>query len=220
MADEDKTDVDDAEEVKDEDAENESENEDDAGAEDGSDDSEGEDGEDGKKKKKKAKSKKSGGGMMTILLAAGIPTVLILIIVIVFFFTSFGRGLIGLDTGEEGQGEEEVVEEPVVELPEHITYYEMPELLVNIQTSSSKRKPYLRLAVKFELHDPEAVKTLDLIKPRIIDAFQVYLRELRVDDLEGSTGSQRLKEELLKRVNTVAAPVKVIDVLFQVFVVQ
>ena len=194
--------------MKDEDAENE----------DG-DESEDEDGEGGKKKTK-GKTKKSGGGMMKILLAVGIPTVLILIIVVVLFFTSFGRGLIGLDKGEEGHGEEEVVEKPVVELPEHISYYEMPELLVNIQTSSSKRKPYLRLAVKFELHDPEAMKTLDMIKPRIIDAFQVYLRELRVDDLEGSTGSQRLKEELLKRVNTVAAPIKVIDVLFQVFVIQ
>jgi len=212
MADEDKKDVDDAEEVKDEDAEKED-------GDESEDASEGEEGEGGKKKKK-AKSKKSGGGMMTILLAAGIPTVLILVIVIVLFFTSFGRNLIGLDTGEAEHGAEEVVEEPVVELPEHITYYEMPELLVNIQTSSSKRKPYLRLAVKFEIHDPEAVKTLDMIKPRIIDAFQVYLRELRVDDLEGSVGSQRLKEELLKRVNTVAAPIKVIDVLFQVFVIQ
>ncbi|NCP62770.1 MAG: flagellar basal body protein FliL [Alphaproteobacteria bacterium] len=201
MADETKKDVDDAEEIKDPD---------DIGEESG--DSEGEDA--------KAKKKKSGSGMMTILLAAGIPTVLILILAVVLFFTSFGRGLIGLDKGDAKHGEEESVEEAVVKLPEHITYYEMPELLVNIQTSSSKRKPYLRLAVKFEIHDPEAIKTLDLIKPRIIDAFQVYLRELRVDDLEGSTGSQRLKEELLKRVNTVAAPVKVIDVLFQVFVIQ
>ncbi len=203
MADEDKKDVDDAEEIKDED---------DIGDESG--DSEGEEGEGGKAKKKKAK--KSGSGMMTILLAAGIPTVLILILAVVLFFTSFGRGLIGLEEGDAKHGEGEAV----VKLPEHITYYEMPELLVNIQTSSSKRKPYLRLAVKFEIHDPEAIKTLDLIKPRIIDAFQVYLRELRVDDLEGSIGSQRLKEELLKRVNTVAAPVKVIDVLFQVFVIQ
>ena len=167
------------------------------------------------------KEGKSGGGMLKILLIAGIPTLLILIIAGVLLFTSFGRGLIGLDNGAEGDhaATEEVIEE-VVELPENISYYEMPELLVNIQSSSSKRKPYLRLAVKFELHDPEAMKTLDLIKPRIIDSFQVYLRELRVDDLEGSAGSQRLKEELLKRVNTVAAPVKVIDVLFQVFVVQ
>lgn len=197
MADEDKKDVDDAEEVKGD------------GANDGDD-----------AKKKEAESKGSGGGMMTILLAAGIPTVLILVVIVVLFFTSFGRALIGLNAAGKGHGDEEVVEEVVMELPEHITYYEMPELLVNIQTSSSKRKPYLRLAVKFEIHDPEAVKTLDLIKPRIIDAFQVYLRELRVGDLEGSAGSQRLKEELLKRVNMVSAPIKVIDVLFQVFVIQ
>lgn len=213
MAEEDKSDVDDAEEINEDGAENadgQAEGDEDA-AEGGE---EGADGEGGKKKSKKS------GGMMTILLAAGIPTVLIIIIVIVLLFTSFGRGLIGLDHGEGEQAEEEAVEEAVVELPENITYYEMPELLVNIQTSSSKRKPYLRLAVKFEIHDPEAIKTLDMIKPRIIDAFQVYLRELRVDDLEGSAGSQRLKEELLKRVNTVAAPIKVADVLFQVFVVQ
>ena len=166
------------------------------------------------------KEEKSGGGMMKILLIAGIPSLLILIIAGVLLFTSFGRGLIGLDSAKDGEPVPEEVIEEVVELPEHISYYEMPELLVNIQSSSSKRKPYLRLAVKFELHDPEAMTTLDLIKPRIIDSFQVYLRELRVDDLEGSAGSQRLKEELLKRVNTVAAPIKVIDVLFQVFVVQ
>ncbi len=163
---------------------------------------------------------KKSGGMLKILLIAGIPTLVILIIAGVLLFTSFGRGLIGLDDhGVQNEHAEEIVEE-VVELPENITYYEMPELLVNIQTSSSKRKPYLRLAVKFEVHDPEAIKTLDLIKPRIIDSFQVYLRELRVDDLEGSAGSQRLKEELLKRVNAVSAPAKVMDVLFQVFVIQ
>ena len=157
---------------------------------------------------------KKSGGMMKIILLVVIPLLVIGIGAGVLFFTDFGRGLIGLET------EKEVAEEEVVELPENISYYEMPELLVNIQSSSAKRKPYLRLAVKFEIHDPEATATLDLLKPRIIDSFQVYLRELRVDDLEGSAGSQRLKEELLKRVNAVSAPAKVMDVLFQVFVVQ
>ncbi len=164
--------------------------------------------EDGKEAPKKS------GGMMKIILLVVIPLLVIGIVAGVLFFTDFGRGMIGLET------EKEIVEEEVVELPENISYYEMPELLVNIQSSSAKRKPYLRLAVKFEIHDPEATATLDLLKPRIIDSFQVYLRELRVDDLEGSAGSQRLKEELLKRVNAVSAPAKVMDVLFQVFVVQ
>ena len=174
-----------------------------------------ESGGDADKEQDSSKEKKS-GGKLKIILFAGIPVLLILIAAGVIFFTSFGRQLVGLEV----EGDVEAVEEEVVELPENITYYEMPELLVNIQTNSSKRKPYLRLAVKFEVHDPEHIQTLDLLKPRIIDSFQVYLRELRVDDLEGSAGSQRLKEELLKRVNAVSAPAKVMDVLFQVFVVQ
>lgn len=157
---------------------------------------------------------KSGGKTKLILMIA-IPIVLLGIVAGVLFLTPFGKSLIGLDTEEAGH---EKVEEP--KLPENIAYYELPEMLVNIQAGSAKRKPYLRLALKLEVTDPEAVKTLDLIKPRIIDSFQVYLRELRVEDLEGSAGSQRLKEELLKRANHVTAPIKVTDVLFQVFVVQ
>ncbi len=209
MAEDEKKDIDNAEEVKKEDAKGDDAEEKKEGgdAENGKDAEGGEEGD-----------KKKSGGMMKIILFAGVPVLLIIIIAVVLFFTSFGRGLIGLETDENL--EEEVVEEAVMELPEHISYYDMPELLVNIQSSTSKRKPYLRLAVKFELHDPEAMKTLDIIKPRIIDSFQIYLRELRVDDLEGSAGSQRLKEELLKRVNAVAAPLKIVDVLFQVFVIQ
>jgi flagellar FliL protein len=56
--------------------------------------------------------------------------------------------------------------------------------------------------------------------PRIIDNFQVYLRELRLDDLRGSAGIYRLREELLMRVNTAAQPVHVKDVLFREMLVQ
>ena len=56
--------------------------------------------------------------------------------------------------------------------------------------------------------------------PRIIDNFQIYLRELRVEDLRGSDGIYRLREELLARVNAAVAPVKVTDVLFKEMLVQ
>ena len=51
--------------------------------------------------------------------------------------------------------------------------------------------------------------------PKIIDNFQTYLRELRIDDLKGSAGMYRLREELLIRVNAGAAPIKIKDVLFK-----
>ena len=53
------------------------------------------------------------------------------------------------------------------------------------------------------------------LMPRMVDQFQAYLRELRVDDLKGSAGVLRLKEELLRRVNVAAAPYKVRDVLLK-----
>ena len=45
-------------------------------------------------------------------------------------------------------------------------------------------------------------------------------RELRLDDLKGSAGVLRLKEELLRRVNVAAAPYKVRDVLLKEMIVQ
>lgn len=56
--------------------------------------------------------------------------------------------------------------------------------------------------------------------PRVIDQFQTYLRELRVEDLSGSAAMFRLKEELLRRVNLAAEPVHVEDVLFKEMIVQ
>ena len=56
--------------------------------------------------------------------------------------------------------------------------------------------------------------------PRIVDNFQVYLRELRLEDLRGSAGLYRLREELLSRVNIAAQPAQVNDVLFKEMLVQ
>ncbi len=61
---------------------------------------------------------------------------------------------------------------------------------------------------------------IESIKPRIVDNFEVYLRELRIDDLRGSAGMYRLREELLMRVTEAAQPVRVRDVLFQEMLVQ
>ena len=45
-------------------------------------------------------------------------------------------------------------------------------------------------------------------------------RHLRPEDLRGSAGLYRLREELLARVNTSAQPAKVNDVLFKEMLIQ
>lgn len=105
------------------------------------------------------------------------------------------------------------------EEPQDLVYYELPEMLVNLN-GSGRRTHYLKLSVSLELTDPNDIPRLEMVLPRIIDNFQVYLRELRVEDLQGSAGLYRLREELLTRVTLAAAPAKIHDVLFKEMLIQ
>ncbi|MEN2988526.1 flagellar basal body-associated FliL family protein [Tistrella sp. BH-R2-4] len=98
-------------------------------------------------------------------------------------------------------------------------YFDLPEMLVNLNTGG-KRVSFLKLKVSLELQKQEDVALIEKVMPRIVDSFQVYLREMRVEDLSGSAGIYRLREELLDRVNVAAQPVAVNDVLFREMLVQ
>lgn len=98
-------------------------------------------------------------------------------------------------------------------------YYPLGDLLVNL-SGEGKHPNYLKVKISLELADEKDIPLMDAVKPRIIDAFQVYLRELRIDDLRGSAGMYRLREELLMRVTEAAQPVRVRDVLFEQMLVQ
>ncbi len=98
-------------------------------------------------------------------------------------------------------------------------YYEVPEMLVNLNTSG-RRVGYLKISVSLEVGSEEDFPKLDAVLPRIVDDFQVYLRELRIEDLRGSAGLQRLREELFMRVSNAAAPTVVRDVLFRELLIQ
>lgn len=98
-------------------------------------------------------------------------------------------------------------------------YYDLPEMVVNL-SSGDKRVQYLKLKVALEASDQMVVDSLEPVLPRVLDMFQLYLRELRTSDLEGSAGVFRLKEELLRRVNLEIHPKQVNRVLFKEIIVQ
>lgn len=156
-----------------------------------------------------------------LLLFAGIPVVLLLAGGGAFMSGALD-GLLGggeaehaAEGGEEGHGAEE---------GEHgdapaVTFFDIPDLLVNLNTNG-RQNAFLKVQVALELDATADVETLTSLLPRIVDSFQVYLRELRPEELKGSEGLYRLKEELLLRVNKAAAPVQIRDVLFKSVLVQ
>lgn len=98
-------------------------------------------------------------------------------------------------------------------------FFSLGDILVNL-VGDGKRPNFLKIKVSLELASEKDQKDLEQLKPRIIDNFQVYLRELRVEDLRGSAGLYRLREELLLRVTEAVKPIRVKDVLFEEILVQ
>ena len=100
------------------------------------------------------------------------------------------------------------------------TFVNMPDVLVNLASTGSDRTQYLKVKIVLELPSANEVQQIQPLMPRVMDAFQTYLRELRPTDLDGSAGLYRLKEELTRRVNAVVAPNRITAVLFKEIVVQ
>jgi flagellar protein FliL len=99
-------------------------------------------------------------------------------------------------------------------------FVDVPEVLVNLSTVGSDRTQYLKVKVVLEVPDAALTPQIESAMPRVMDAFQTYLRELRPTDLDGSAGLYRLKEELTRRVNAAIAPSRINAVLFKEIVVQ
>jgi len=100
------------------------------------------------------------------------------------------------------------------------TFVDLPDVLVNLSNAGTDRTQYLKVKVVLELPDAGLVAQIQPLMPRVMDAFQTYLRELRPTDLDGSAGLYRLKEELTRRVNAAVAPNHITAVLFKEIVVQ
>ncbi|GJE38794.1 flagellar basal body-associated protein FliL [Methylobacterium persicinum] len=102
-----------------------------------------------------------------------------------------------------------------------VAFVELREMIITLSPDPGQDKgKFAKIRVALELKDPKAEEEVKPLAPRIEDAFQVYLREVRSSDLSGSAGIYRLREELLKRVNVAVYPAKVDAVLFKDLIIQ
>lgn len=99
-------------------------------------------------------------------------------------------------------------------------FVDLPDVLVNLANAGGDSTRYLKVKVTLEVPDQALAQQIQPLMPRVMDAFQTYLRELRPTDLDGSAGLFRLKEELTRRVNTAVAPSRINAVLFKEIVIQ
>jgi flagellar protein FliL len=136
----------------------------------------------------------------------------------IIFLLLAGAGLYFTGMLDRFMGHAETAAEAVPAKPP--VFFDLPDFLVNLNSAGGKKSNFLKLSVSLQLENAEDTARIGAMMPRIVDNFQIYLRELRVEDLRGSDGIYRLREELLARVNAAVAPVKVKEVLFKEMLVQ
>ena len=116
----------------------------------------------------------------------------------------------------EGEHAEHAAE---VKMP--AVFLDVRELLVNLSPDGGAEKAkFAKLRIVLELKDAKVEGEVKPLMPRVEDALQVYIRDLRSSDLSGSLGLYRLREELLKRVNVAVYPARIEAVLFKDVMVQ
>jgi flagellar FliL protein len=95
----------------------------------------------------------------------------------------------------------------------------MPDITANLN-APGRRSAFIRLRSQIEVAGQQDAAALQAAMPRLVDLFTTYLREVRPEELHGSAGTHRLREELIARANIAAAPARVTDVLFTEILVQ
>ena len=98
-------------------------------------------------------------------------------------------------------------------------YFDLPELIANLN-SNAQRPNYVKLTARLELAKQQDVERVKAAMPRLQDLFLTYIREMRPQELRGSAGTYRLREELIARANLAAAPARINDVLFTQMLIQ
>lgn len=95
-------------------------------------------------------------------------------------------------------------------------FYDMPEIVVRLDGGQGQ---YLKLATVLDLSSDKAPQAIKRIEPRLVDLMQTYLIDLKPDDLKGTAGMYRVRQELLRRIND-AVPGSTRDVLFKTLILQ
>jgi flagellar FliL protein len=150
-----------------------------------------------------------GGGKKKLLLLAA--PVLLIAVLAGLWFSGILPGLLGM-----GAKPEEQAQAPAPIVP---AFYEMPEILANLN-APGRRPSYMKLKAKLEVTDSRDIEHVRNALPRLLDLFNTYMREIRPEELRGSAGTHRLREELIARANIAVAPARVSDILFTELLVQ
>jgi flagellar FliL protein len=152
---------------------------------------------------------KSGGGKRKLIMLA-VPIVLLGVGAGLWFTGTLPR-LLGVDHSAQEVAEAAKPPTPI--------YIDLPEIIANLN-GNPQHPSYVKISARVEVLKAEDAEKVKAAMPKLQDLFLTYIREMRPEELRGSAGTYRLREELLARANLAATPARVTDVLFTQMLIQ
>ncbi|MBW4706990.1 flagellar basal body-associated FliL family protein [Roseobacter sp. YSTF-M11] len=111
----------------------------------------------------------------------------------------------------------EPVEEETPEALPKVAFVSIEPITISLPSRSVQK--HLRFRAELEV-TKKYVDDVELIMPRVVDVLNSYLRALELSDIENPSSLTRLRAQMLRRVQAVAGPDRVNDLLIMEFVLN
>ncbi|HLA27736.1 MAG TPA: flagellar basal body-associated FliL family protein [Syntrophales bacterium] len=98
------------------------------------------------------------------------------------------------------------------------TMWPMAPFIVNLSDNQGER--YLKIVIEIEVSDQSVVPELELLKPKLRDNMLDLLTAKSFNELMDVGGKQRLRDEIVMRLNSFLVKGKIVQVYFTEFVIQ
>jgi flagellar protein FliL len=137
-----------------------------------------------------------------------------------FYFRAPLKKMVGLG-GDEAESTAAPTPPPKKEVkPEDIVFCDLPDMMVTLSNHGGPSNHIVKFSISLQLNDKNDQPHVNSYIPRVVDVFQVYVRQLGIEDVVGPEHLRKLRDALLPRLNAALDPAHVDDVLFREVMVQ
>lgn len=152
---------------------------------------------------------KKGLPKIVIFIAAGVVVLGIAVLVLVKFVFAPPQEKT-VPAGETAQGEQK---------PFSVSLFSFDQaVIVNLAESNGQR--YLKINLQLEMNAESLRPELEARKPQIMDLIISILSSKTLEDVTSTVGRNRLKRELIDRINAELVTGKIVNIYFTEFVIQ
>ncbi len=146
-----------------------------------------------------------------------------LIISLILFLVAAGGGFYATSSGQLslasilGDSKDSTEKQAKVAAAPALAFLPVGEIVVPLGPDAQAK--YLLFTSEIEVSS-EDTEQLQSMLPRIRDLFNTYLRAVEARDLEQPDATMRLRDQLLRRLRAITAPLSPRDILFTSFILR